>query len=291
MFRTTIDQWNIFKTIIEENGLSAAAKKLNRSQPTISYSITKLQSQIGVDLITIEGKRCEITPAGKNLLQRVEPIIQQFAYLEQSANLLENGIEASIRLVVDNLFPKPILYRALNTFSLRYPNTDVIITEQIRLMPSTDIPYDLAICCPEQGLIVGEKLLEVTVAAVAHNEHPLFSNNKSNYTFSELTNYRQLYFEFSAVYADLIPKYQTIKSWNATSIEAGISAIKSNLCFGWVPTYMIQDELKQGTLLRIPLATNSEAEIPIYLIPKSLQTQGPAVRYLSKLLVAESHMI
>ncbi|PHQ66977.1 MAG: LysR family transcriptional regulator, partial [Sneathiella sp.] len=60
----TLDQWRVFEAIVEEGGYAQAAQKLHRSQSAISYSIAKMQDQLGVNLLEIQGRKAVLTEAG-----------------------------------------------------------------------------------------------------------------------------------------------------------------------------------------------------------------------------------
>ena len=81
---TTLDAWEILRTVVQLGGFAAAAEKLNRSQSTISYAIGRLQEQLGVQLFNIEGRKAQLTEAGRVLLADVEPHLAGFQQLERS---------------------------------------------------------------------------------------------------------------------------------------------------------------------------------------------------------------
>lgn len=288
MYKTTIDQWLVLKTVVEENGFSAAAKVLNRSQSTISYAITKLQSQLNVQLISVEGKRCELTPAGRNLLQRAYPLLSDFANLEQTAGYLADGIEANITLSVDSIFPKDILFTAITRFSQRFPLTQVDLKEHFRLLPSDNTQFDIAICVSEDGLIPGPKLLEVSLVPVAHQDHPIFATQQTAYPIEWLHNYKQIFYQNSlrSQLEDMpnVPQ----NTWSVSSIDSAIAAIKCNLCYGWLPRHNVTELLESGVFREIQLSQPHAYDIPLYLVGYNLTLKGVAVEYLKQMLIEYS---
>ncbi|MDW6005379.1 LysR family transcriptional regulator [Vibrio mangrovi] len=284
MFKTTLDQWFVFKTIVEENGFSAAAEALNRSQSTISYSMSKLQSQLNVQLINIEGKRCELTPAGRNLLQSVYPLLEDFEYLEKTAHFLANGVEARILLSIDNIFPKDILFEAIRLFSEKFPLTEVHIDEHLRFLPSDDNAFDLAITISEDGLVPGTKLIEVNLIPVAHKDHPMFQEGHDTYSFEQLASHKMIFYQKS--FQSEMENAPTIpgKIWSVRSVDSAISALKANLCYGWLPEHAITDYLESGLFRRIKITELPKCEIPLYLVEKSRKAKGPATSYLAEML-------
>lgn len=284
MFKTTLDQWVVFKTIVEEKGFSAAAELLNRSQSTISYSMAKLQSQLNVQLLSMQGKRCELTSAGRNLLQSVYPLLADFEQLEKSAHFLSNGIEANITLNIDSIFPKDILFQAINLFSQKYPLTEVHIDEHLRLLPSDDKTFDLAISVAEEGLIPGPKLLDVSLIPVAHKDHPIFIDQLEAYSKAHLANYKQIFYQ-----RPLQSNSETIPSaprkiCSVRSVDAAISAVKAKLCYGWLPKHTISDLLTSNLLQEITIEGKPKYDIPLYLVERNRKAKGPATQDLAKMI-------
>jgi DNA-binding transcriptional LysR family regulator len=55
--------------------LSAAARKLGRSQSTISAAIARLEIDLGLELFDRSSKRPQLTAAGHTLPQRAEELV------------------------------------------------------------------------------------------------------------------------------------------------------------------------------------------------------------------------
>lgn len=280
MFKTTLDQWLVFKTIIEKEGYSAAAEALNRSQSTVSYSMAKLQSQLDLKLIQVEGKNCKLTAVGCNLLQRVYPLLDDFEYQEKTINFLADGVEAKIKLNIDNIFPKDVLFSAIHRFSEKFPLTEVHVDEQLRLLPSDDADFDLAISASEAGLIPGAKLLEVSLIPVAHRDHPIFQSKNKTVTLEQLSRYKQIFYQrVENLSPETIPSVPR-KIWSVRSVEAAIAAVKSNLCYGWLPKHAVGELTASGVVKPILVEQEPKCDIPLYLVEKDSKVKGPATCYL-----------
>lgn len=247
--------------------------------------MSKLQKQLNVQLIKIDGKRCELTPIGRNLLQKVSPLLDDFEYLEKSATHLSNGVEAKISIKIDNIFPKDILFRAISFFNEKYPLTVLDINDQLRLMPSDDLDFDLAITTSENGLIPGSKIFDVSLIPVAHHKHPIFQLQTTILSHEQLSGYKQIFYErISSIDPEII-NTDPRKYWSVYSVDAAIAAVKANLCFGWLPEHNVLDLLKSGELKKINIEDDNECDIPLYLIDNTHKIRGPATSYLKNLLL------
>lgn len=63
-----------FWMTVKEGGVTAAARKLRLSQPTISGQLRELESQLGAPLFERGGRALRITPLGRRIFDRAEEI-------------------------------------------------------------------------------------------------------------------------------------------------------------------------------------------------------------------------
>ena len=70
-----LDQLRALATVIELGNFSAAARRLNLTQPAISLQIRELEQRVGVRLVERVGKNARPTAAGLNLLTHAESLL------------------------------------------------------------------------------------------------------------------------------------------------------------------------------------------------------------------------
>lgn len=78
MHKTTLEQWALLEKVVELGSFAKAAEETNRSQSSVSYNLAILQERLGVTLLTPEGRRAVLTPAGELLLGEVKPLLKAF---------------------------------------------------------------------------------------------------------------------------------------------------------------------------------------------------------------------
>ncbi len=66
----------IFKTVVEEGGIIAAARKLHRVQSSVTVRIKQLEASLGVELFIREKRRLKLSPAGEIFLDYVEQLLR-----------------------------------------------------------------------------------------------------------------------------------------------------------------------------------------------------------------------
>jgi DNA-binding transcriptional LysR family regulator len=74
MRNLNLDQLRAFMEVVELGSFSAAAQRLNLSQPAVSVQIRELENRLAVPLIKREGKRAYPTPAGRELIDHANRI-------------------------------------------------------------------------------------------------------------------------------------------------------------------------------------------------------------------------
>ena len=79
----TIRHLTVFAAVAEQGSMSAAAKHLYLSQPTVSQAIRELEAHYNGLLFERLGKKLYLTERGKLLLPHAREMIRQFQQLEE----------------------------------------------------------------------------------------------------------------------------------------------------------------------------------------------------------------
>ena len=127
--KATLDQWRMFKAVVEYGGYARAAEAIHKSQSTISYAVHKLQEMLGVQLLEVEGRKAILTEHGRIMLARANQLLEQADNMGQIAASLSSGVEAKIRLALEMIYPYDQLFAILQAFSAKYPNTRIELEE------------------------------------------------------------------------------------------------------------------------------------------------------------------
>ncbi len=70
------DSLQIFKTVVEEGGIIAAARKLHRVQSSVTVRIQQLEASLDVELFIREKRRLTLSPAGEVFLDYVDQLLR-----------------------------------------------------------------------------------------------------------------------------------------------------------------------------------------------------------------------
>jgi DNA-binding transcriptional LysR family regulator len=284
----SLKQWRIFHAVIDCGGFAEAAKALHLSQSTISYTVAKLQNQLGTPLLKIEGRKAMITEEGRALLERSRHVLKEAIELEAFARNLGQGWGGDVRLVVDHNFPVHMLMRALNRFSQLGRGAAHVKLNEVAILHAEDVLRDLTVDLAISERVplgfLGEPLVEVEYLPVAHPEHPLLKLGR-DITAADLAKQTQIAIGISSERdrAGLRSVKQQHR-WAMSSIDTVVEAVRERLGYAWLPQHRIQNWLDQGALVPLPLGDKRTYKSMLYLIHGRPWAASPAAGRLAEVL-------
>ncbi|MBI2380490.1 MAG: LysR family transcriptional regulator [Gammaproteobacteria bacterium] len=285
--RVTLEQWGVLQAVVDHGGFAQAAEALSRSQSSVSYMIARLQEQVGVPVLAIQGRKAQLTPAGEVLLRRSRQLLGDALKLEELAQRLEQGWEPEVRLVVDEAFPNAKLMEALRRFAPVSRGTRVQLQEVI--MSGADEALiegraDVAVAPHVPPGFLGNKLCSVEFLCVAHCQHPLVEAGRE-LSLDDLRRELQVVIRDSGVRFKRDSGWLGAEQrWTVTSISTAISTVASGMGFAWLPVPEIEEHLQRGILKPLPLAQGAHKHANLFLILASPDLAGPAARALAEII-------
>ena len=283
--RVSLDQWRTLQAVVEQGGFAQAARHLHRSQSAVSYAIQRLQDNLGVPVLRLEGRRAVLTEAGEVVLRRARQLLRDADALETLARELKAGWEAEIRLVVDAAFPTEILMAALQAFAPHDRGTRVLMQEVV-LSGAMDAlregTADLVISAGMPEHVLADELIEIEFIAVAHPNHPLHQLGRV-LEFSDLRHEMQIVIRDSGHYQ--VADHGWLESehrWTVSSIDRAVATVMRGLGFAWLPRHCLASPLDAGQLKILPLAQGQSYRTHLYLSYAHPEHVGPATRLLTR---------
>ncbi|WP_394180834.1 LysR family transcriptional regulator [Marinomonas posidonica] len=288
--RVTLEQWRVLQAVVDRGGFAQAAEALHKSQSSVSYTVAKLQEQLGYPLLIIEGRKAKLTERGEVLLRRSRHLIKEAVELEELAHTLGQGWEPELELVVDQTFPTPALLRALKAFEPQSQGTQVQLKEVVLsggLEALKNGHPDLVLSGIVPKGYLADPIVEVELVAVASPSHPLMEE-KEPINNERLSRELQLVIRDSAVESSIdVGWLGTERRWTVSSVQSALEIVVSGVGFAWLPKADISDELANGKLKKLSLVSGSERNFHLYAIFGKGERTGPATRLLVELLQEE----
>lgn len=275
MLESTIHRLRIFQSVIESGSFSAAAKKLRITQPSITAHIQALELELGKKLFIREpGRKAVLTEAGEIFYSYVLEITSKTNQVEHHLKRLQGDQKevavAVQRNIANNLFPS-----YLATFSRTHPDFHIIMYSQTQEMVIHQVLEGKA----NMGLLMSignidgvfsEILAYEPLELVVGPGHELA--NKTSINPAELENYSFVGGVNSSGHAkmiDLSLKRLGVHHHNVVlqleDYRTVIEVVKRGLGITATPAFGVQQELKSGELIRLPLECEP-AKLEIRLI-------------------------
>ena len=283
--KTTLEQWRMFKAVVDHGGYAQAADAIFKRQSTISYGVHKLQEQLGVTLLEVEGRKAVLTEHGKVMLQRANQLLEQAENLDRAAEVLRQGVEPVVRLALDMIFPYEQLFSLLDDFSTRFPNTRVELSEFV-MNGGNDMlengELDLLVTAIMPAGMKGKLIHRERFIPVSSPEHPL--QQCHGLRLEDLMEHRQIVMRDSSKQRKDSGWLGAHQRWTVSHTNTSVNIVRRGLGYAWLPLSWIQNDLNASTLQPLPMAEDSSRYEDLYLVEASSDSSGPATRYLASLL-------
>ncbi|OBT11646.1 LysR family transcriptional regulator [Shewanella sp. UCD-FRSSP16_17] len=286
--KSTLEQWRIIQSVVDYGGYAQAAEKLNKSQSSLNHAVAKLQSQLGIQLLEVKGRKAYLTEQGEVLLRRSRHLTQTVDDLELLASNLGQGWEPNLTIARELIYPMHYLVGALQAFLPHSRGTRVTIIDSVisgthELI--TQQQADIAICgVPPKGFIA-ESICESEMILVCAPEHALAQQSVIN-DDQELAQHLQIVIKDTA-------KEKTIETgwlkseqrWTVTNFHEAITILKNGLGFCWLPAYLVSEDIANKSLHRLSLIGSTSRKIQLSLVVPNRDRQGPASQLLESLIL------
>ena len=134
-----LELYKIFYTVAKYKHMTKASEELFISQPAISQSIKKLETQLGGVLFLRSNKGMELTEEGKMLYKYVKDALELIKNAETEFTSFKNLDKGEVRIGISTTLTKLLLIDVIDKFHKDYPNIDIKITNNL----TSDLILDL----------------------------------------------------------------------------------------------------------------------------------------------------
>lgn len=281
MQKTTLEQWRMFKAVVNEGGFNQAANRIHKSSSSVHHAVSKLEESLGVKLLSVEGRKTHLTEAGKIMLRRASFLLDEVSRIESVAQAISSGVETELRIAVDGAFPQCTVFEALEKVSALYPQVNIDIIDTVlsgtnELISEGKADIGLSPFPMQQGL--NEEICMIEFVAVAHKDHPLHKLD-APLTKETLKSYRQIIVRDSASHQNASEGWLgSDQRWTVSHMRASIELIQQNLGYAWLPLPEITQALDNGELKLLQIDEGARRSASFYLNFLDKDRIGPAAR-------------
>lgn len=186
-------QLRYFTAVVEEETVTAAARKLNMTQPPLTAQLQMLEKELGCSLFQRTGRRLQVTEAGRHFYQRAAAILGMCDAAAAEMREFDQGAAGTLRVGVVSSVQESIFTGWIAAFAKKYPkicyeisgaNTYQLV-EQVR-SGQLDIA---AVRTPFSAPDMEQKLLKEERLVAAGTERFLGVPEKETVTLEELCGF------------------------------------------------------------------------------------------------------
>lgn len=285
-FASRVD-WNLMRTfvdIVRAGGIGAAARQLNRQQPSISAALKRLEDHVGATLLHRTATGVEMTTAGKAMMALCEDMLESARMVPHQIAQATKRVEGFVRIqIVSGLF-SPEFDEAIASFHRRHPaiHIEIRVSPWRRVLDALEqgeveigVGYDNNV----RGSLMYEPLLVERQQLYCSRSNPYFG-----YRVSRLNELKDQAFVLTGedeieLIAHLRRRYRlgTKVAGTAEDINEARRLITQGVGIGFLPVLAAENEVKRGRLWPM-LHADFEPFYDIFLLARSEPARDTATQ-------------
>lgn len=125
----TLTELRYIIAVAREKHFGRAAEACFVSQPTLSVSIKKLESELGVMIFERGGNEIALTPIGENIVQQAQRVLDAANQIKEIADQGRDPLRGALRLGVIYTIGPYLLPRIIKSMIERFPAMPLILQE------------------------------------------------------------------------------------------------------------------------------------------------------------------
>ena len=283
----------VFAKVAASGSLSAAARDMGLSQTMVTKHVAALEARLGVKLFHRSTRRLSITEAGRNYLESVGRILAELEAADASIAADRFEPRGLLRLNAPVSFGSRQIAPLLAEFARRYPHLQVELGLNDRLVDLAEEGWDVAVrigSLDDTSLIARRIAPCRTVLAAAPGylqAHgipkavaDLAGHNCLGYTLSQVTGADR--WKFGPRGEVTVKVSGTLRANNGDALRSAAIAGEGVI---YQPTFIVADDLRAGTLVRLTLDHPTIEFAGIYAVYLPERNPPAKVRAFIDLLV------
>lgn len=279
-----------FVETVSAGSFSAAARRLRKSQSTISSAVANLETDLGITLFDRSARQPVLTQQGEQVLSYVQAILAASNRLDDLAVSLVAETEAKLSFVLSDTLDADVLENLLAGFAEHFPHTEFecLIGENedvIDLLQKERAHIGLMEAREHYPNFLGASRMPLLsyMGIYAAPGHPLAIRERL--VFDELHAWRELRL---TTYIDRGDNAGRGPVWSAPNYLLLLSMAVQG--FGWcaLPCALVEEFAGEGKLVALPVAGWPRA-LSVDVVWNKNAPPGVAGRWLREYLLNRNH--
>ncbi|WP_126172007.1 LysR family transcriptional regulator [Altericroceibacterium xinjiangense] len=285
-FASRVD-WNLMRTfvdIVRAGGIGAAARQLNRQQPSISAALKRLEEHVGATLLQRTATGVEMTAAGKAMMALCEDMLESAQMVPHQIAQATKRVEGVVRIQVVSGLVSAEFDEAIASFHRRNPGIQIEIRvspwrQLLDALEQGDIEIGVGYDSSVRGTLLYEPMLVECQQLYCSRISPYFG-----YRVSRLHDLKDEGFVLTGddeieLITHLRHRYRlgTHVSGVAEDINEARRLIVHGVGIGFLPTVVAEDDVAKGRLWPL-LHADVAPSYDVFLLTRSEQARDTATQ-------------
>ncbi|MDB1125447.1 LysR substrate-binding domain-containing protein [Vibrio algarum] len=252
------DSLRTIHVIAQSGSFAIAAERLNRVPSSVSYSVKKIEEELGISLFDRTGRQVKLTVAGEYFIKNSQWMLHSYKELVRNSALISTGINVSFTIAINNIINRDGLIDLAERLNEKFPATQITFKTEV-YNGCWDALYDgradLIIGAPHSAPkmegVIYHPIGNIEWDFVVAQSHPLASK-VSVLSAEELRYYPAI------VVKDTSQHISQQNTWSLTGqkviyapeLSTAIKMIQRGVGIGYIPHLRVKELLDQGTVLK-----------------------------------------
>jgi DNA-binding transcriptional LysR family regulator len=289
----TFHLMKVYIAVAEEQGFSAASRRLNMSAPTVTRAVAHLEETLKVKLLNRTTRYVRMTEAGARYLEDAKRILHDVKVANEAALGINATPQGKISVTAPVLFGQQFVLPTITNYLVRYPQTQVNAVFLDRVVNLLEESHDVGIRIGElvDSSMRAKKVGNVRLILVASPEY--LAKNGIPKNCQDLAQHSLIAANTGSLNPDwqfLVNKQnETVKinpRLTVTTNQGAINAAKNGLGITRVISYQVAEELKDNKLKVLLEAFEYPAK-PINIVHREDKFSSAKVRSFIDLLAQD----
>jgi len=286
-----LDRFELFAAVAQADSLTQAADALGMTKASLSKQIKILESDFKVDLFSRHKQRLILTEQGKILLSQCLRLTKELEDTRSICQQFNEEPEGNLRIVAIEHFANQLIFPKLKLFLQRYPKLRLYIDTRERMPDFEREQIDIAVgfSVPAPPEIVRRSI--ETTRYVLCGSPQYFTEQGKPRNLKDLLQHNYLAHNIRTEERTIAlkPGYSlAIKPYMLlNSMSSLIECAKQGIGLIQLPSYFINDYLKNGELVEV-LTEYQATDAPVYyLYPRYRYIQSKVRKFIDFFLASE----
>lgn len=284
-----LEQIRTLEAVVRTGSFSAAAAELHKAQSAVSYAIQQLEGRLDVELFDRTGHRAVLTDAGHAILAEGRKLLEAADRIDDMARRIGEEWEPRLEIVIDGILPQIPIMRVLKTLADESSPTQIQV--KVEFLAGVEYRFeqedaDIMVVkdFTNRASYVSVPLGDIESTLVCAADHPLA--DRRSVTTGDLHEHVELsVHDSSDADAPADPtSFGGSRIFYLSDFEAKRKALQMGLGFGWLPMYLADGPLADGTLVEVDYEAGSRYSFTPRLVYRATRLPGRTARRFVELL-------